>query len=116
MAALGERNAEREGLRERAALVLRAMNVQKRHVSDMSEIVVPGIAWMGALIALGWTWHVLSTHVLVVIFFSHVLFRAFARVFINAIWIPRMVRGLGRRFPEFKTEIDDCFDDKDGDD
>lgn len=109
MAELGARNAEREGTRAQAASVLRAMRVQHRSVENMSEIVVPGVAWIGSLVALVVVWGALSAHELVGIILGHIFFRAFSRVFMNAVWIPRMVRGLAKRFPEFRTEIEDSF-------
>jgi hypothetical protein len=116
MAALGERNAEREGLRERSALVLRALDVQKRRVSNVYEVFVPSCAWGGSLVVLVMVWDALSARQLAAIMLGHIFFRAFARVFINVVWIPRMVRDLGKRFPEFKTEIEDCYGGKDDDD
>jgi hypothetical protein len=110
MAALGERNAEREGAAEKIASVMRAIRVQRRRVENMSEILVPGFAWIGAFVALVWTWHALSARTLAVIIISHVLFRAFSRVYINAVWIPRVARELARRFPEFRTEIEDSLE------
>jgi len=115
MAALGERNAEREGTRAKAASVLRAMRVQHRVVSSMCEIVVPGVAWIGSFIAAIWMWRWLDARLLVDILSAHVIFRCMARVYINAFWIPRMMRGLAKRFPEFRTEIEDSFA-KDDDD
>lgn len=115
MAELGARNAEHEGTRAQAASVLRAMRVQHRAVANMCEIVVPGIAWIGALVALVWTWRALTVHAFAAIVVSHILFRAVSRVYVNAVWIPRMVRGLAKRFPEFRTEIEDSFA-KDDDD
>lgn len=110
--ALGERSAEREEIRARVALVMRAMRVQqiRRRVSNVCELIVPAFAWIGAFVTLVWSWRGLTVHTFAAIVVAHVLFRAFMRVFINVVWIPSMVRDLARRFPEFKTEIEDSFE------
>lgn len=115
MQALGERNAER-GTRAQAAAILLAMKVQHRRVANMCEIVVPGVAWIGSVVALVVVWRALSVHELAGIIVGHIFFRAFARVFMNAVWIPSMVRELARRFPEFRTEIEESFAKVDDDD
>lgn len=106
---LGKRNAEREELRARAANVLRAIDVYKRRVENLHDVVVPGFTWIASFVAAIWLWKVLDAHLLVDIVSGHVIFRCVARVYINAIWIPRSVRELARRFPEFRTEIEDSF-------
>jgi hypothetical protein len=110
MAALAERNTAREEAGEKIAAVMRALRVQHRRVENLCEIVVPGVAWIGSIVALVWIWHALSAHQLAGIILGHVFFRAFARVYINAILIPRMGRELGRRFPEFRGDIEDVFE------
>jgi hypothetical protein len=115
MAELGARNAEREGTRAQAASLLLAMRAHERRVENLCKIVVPGIAWVGALVALVAVWGALSAHQLAAIMLGHIFFRAFARVYVNVVWLPRMMRELANRFPEFRTEIEDSFA-KDDDD
>lgn len=110
MAALSERSATRDQTSERIAAVTRALRVQHRHVENLCELVVPGVAWIGSIVALAWIWGALSAHQLAGIILGHVFFRAFARVYINAILIPRMGRDLGRRFPEFRGDIEAVFE------
>jgi len=103
-------HAEEEKLRASRDAVVRAMRVQKTHVKNLDEVVRPGLAWAGTIAALAWMWAALDAHRLVWIVAAHLGFRFVMRGVINVVVLPRMGKGLARRFPEFREQIEGAFE------
>lgn len=101
--------AQRKEEDRRKKSALRALKVHQTHVENLCAVVMPGLAWTGAIVALIFMWSALDAHRLVWIVVGHVAFRLLARVWMNAFLIPRMLRGLVARFPEFALEFEEVM-------
>jgi len=106
LAELGARSAEQKITAERIASVKRAMRVKFRALENFYEILIPGVAWGGSLIALAWLWRMLDAHALAGIIIGHVILRLLGRIVVNVWWIPAVGRELADRFPEFAADIE----------